>query len=252
MKTLTPVLYLCLLLLARAAIADPPLAITVGDSLVRDYPDYPCCDTVDIQGWGKEIRKYFRADLAWRNDAIGGSSTTTWLQNGYWSNTVSAHPRFILIMLGTNDFQDASHYADPETTYRQNLHQMITDALGIGAEPILVTPPPMRITVDGETLLEPDWLAPWAVAMREQAVADGVPLVELHDWLLAEYEKIGVPAAQASYGLQNPPGTEDRVHFSTWGADQAAQQIITELPADLAAFELPPVQPVPAFPYEPQ
>ncbi|HTO06129.1 MAG TPA: GDSL-type esterase/lipase family protein [Myxococcota bacterium] len=223
---------------AASAQADPPLVITVGDSIVRDYPDYPCCISVPIQGWGKEIRRYFGPGLTWRNDAVGGASTGSFIAEGRWSSTLAAHPQYIMIMFGVNDEQDPNYYADPNTTYRQNLHQMVSDARSIGAVPILVTPPPVRTSPDGTHVSRPNLTTPYADAMTAQGAADAVPVADLHYWLLDTYDALGIPLAQQQYGLDQG-GMPDKVHFSPYGADQAARHIVSQLPElqpALAAF----------------
>jgi len=237
------------LLHALSARAQAPLAIVAGDSLARDYIN----PTVNIQGWGYELPRYFGPGLAWRNDGWGGESTTSFIAEGRWANTLAAKPRFILIMFGTNDCCEAGQYADPNTTYRTNLHQMITDARAIGAEPILVQSPPIRTPdYDGVHVLSPGFVAPWAQAAAEQGAEDGVPVVILYDDLLAIYENLGQQQAQILFGLDNPPGSPDLLHFNPYGAEWIAQQIVKQLPGmapDLAAY-LVTTKPVPTFPYE--
>lgn len=233
-----------LLTVSFTARASSPLVAIVGDSLGRDYPDYPCCSPANIQGWGHELPKYFRPELRWRNDAWGGESTTSFLTDGRWANTIAARPQFIIVMLGTNDFQGdlPTGHSTPPDAYRQNLSRMAEEAAGVGADIVFVTPPPMRYPgADGVHLPSPDWVSPWAAAMRDEANADGIPLVDIHDWLLARYSAEGVDAAQAEYGLENPPGTQDRIHWNAYGADQAAQRIVEQLPAvspELASYLL--------------
>lgn len=246
MKPLIIALLVCCAFPAHAQ--DAPLAIVVGDSLGRDYPQD---NAVGIQGWGYEIRKYFKTELQWRNDAWGGESTSSFLTNGRWANTLAAHPKWILVMLGTNDCCEAGTYADPNTTYRANLHRMVVDARAINAEILFVTSPPVRVGYDPMHVMEPGYVAPWADAMVAQAQADNVPVVRLYPWLLETYKDLGLPQSQAEYGCNDPNGLPDPVHFSPYGADRTAQQIVSQLPQlskGLASHLAAPT--ISVFPYE--
>jgi lysophospholipase L1-like esterase len=242
----------CLLALASSARADPPLAIVIGDSLAREYDNPP----VNIQGWGYELPKYFGPGLQWRNDAWGGESTASFIAEGRLNKALVANPRFLLIMFGTNDCCEGGQQTD-QGTYRANLHRMISDARNIGAEPILVTSPPLRTPdYDGIGVLSPGFVASYADAAAAQAEQDGAPVVMIYWELLSIYEGLGQAGAQALYGLDNPPGSPDLIHFSPYGADWVAQQIAKQLPSvapDLAAYlatppATPPPLPIPALP----
>lgn len=248
---------LCLLGAPRPAGADA-LGITIGDSIVQTYPDvwdWP------IQGWGADIPKHFQPTIRWRNDARGGQSTTSFVAQGRWANTLAANPQFILIQLALGDmWGDAA--IPPNTTYREHLHQMIVDARAIGAEPILVTPTAIRWAPDGIHVQRPSPLEPWAAAMADQAAADGVALIDMHNWSLDLYDELGMPLAQELFGFiipdgspGIPPGTPDTLHFSHYGADQAAAMVVSqirEVSPNLAAYLLPTAEPsgVSVFPYD--
>jgi lysophospholipase L1-like esterase len=241
---------LCLLAAASARADNPPLGAILGDSWVRDFPEYPQYISVDIQGWGHEIPRYFRPELPWQNDAVGHESTSSYIAEGRVASALAAQPRFVLISFGLIDaFGEASYLTDPNTTYRQNLHQMAMAARAAGAEPIFVTSAPARwAAADGLHMLRPNGLEPWTDAMIAQGAQDGVPVVDLFNWLLDEYDRLGWPTAQKLYGLDQN-GQPDTVHFSNYGADQAARHIVSKLPElapDLAAFMVQ--TPAPALP----
>jgi lysophospholipase L1-like esterase len=206
---------------------------------------------VNIQGWGYEVRRYFGPGLAWRNDAWGGESTTSFIAEGRWGNAIAAHPRFILIMFGTDDCCEAGQYADANTTYRDNLRRMVIDARAVGAQPILIQSPPIRTPgYDGFGVLTPGFVEPWANAAADVGAEMGVPVVVLYDRMLDIYNDMGQVQAQALFGLDNPPGSQDLIHFSPYGADWVAQRIVGQIPTvapDLAAY-LAAAQPVSALP----
>jgi lysophospholipase L1-like esterase len=238
-----------LLALAGTARATPPLAVVIGDTMGRDFPDYPCCIAVDIQGWGHDIPNYFGPGVTWQNFSVGHQSTKSYLAEGRLAGPVAAHPRFALINLGFIDITGESDtYTTTPAEYRQNLHQMVVALRSVGAEPIFVTPPPIRNTWDHIGIARPSGFEPWVDAMIAQGADDGVPVIDLHGWLLDTYEQLGWPTAQKLYGLDQD-GVPDTVHFSNYGADQVARHIAQSLPAlapDLAAFLS--ATPAPALP----
>jgi lysophospholipase L1-like esterase len=244
-------------LVAPRAWATPPLAIVVGDSIAREYPlDYY---GLNIEGWGHYLAVHLSVDLTWRNDAYGSQSTKSFLAEGRWANTIAANPQYIFIQFGLGDESGVDGLAtDPETDFRANLHQMISDAQGIGAVPILVTPPVIRWFYAGtDQLGRPNGLEPWATAMIEQANADGVGYVDLQAWSSDLADSLGIHKLQDLYGFvwpagpwAIPAGTPDQLHFSHFGADQAAGVIIDRLRTiqpDLVPH-LQQTQPVSALP----
>jgi lysophospholipase L1-like esterase len=248
-------------LLGLALLASPSSAsatvrvVIVGDSIVRDYPPYPL--GIPIQGWGHDMPQFFTPEVIWNNQAVGGTSTKSYIANGYWATALSLLPDYVLISSGYNDsLPDPNLYSDPNTTYRQNLHQMVTDARAQGAEPIFVTPPCIRVAAaDGYHVLRPNGLEPYANAMSAQASADGVLVLDLQSWTLDTYDALGMPTAQSWYGFVYPPGFSgappdliDRVHFSIYGADKAAHHVADQIRASSLPLAQLMVPPVPALP----
>jgi lysophospholipase L1-like esterase len=239
------ILALALILAASAARADTTIAVTVGDSIVQTYPE-PYL--VPIQGWGAKMALYTEG-VTWVNRAVGGTSTKSFVERGYWANALAEHPGFMLIMFGYGDASpDVESHTEP-STYRANLHQMILDVRAIGGEPILVTPSTIRYpALDGFHVLRPDNLEAHVAAMIAQGAEDAVQVIDLHAMTVDLYDAIGIPQAQELYGFYNAEqGWEDRLHFSVYGAQEAARMIAEQLP-DMAPD--PPDPPtVGIFPY---
>ncbi|HTO54905.1 MAG TPA: GDSL-type esterase/lipase family protein, partial [Myxococcota bacterium] len=196
-----------------------------------------------------ELPRYFGPGLTWQNDALGHESTASYLAEGRVTSALAAQPRYVLISFGLIDaFGEAGYQTDP-TTYRQNLHQMAVQARAAGAKPIFVTSAPARWAADdGVHMRRPNGLEPWNDAMIAQGQQDAVPVVDVFSWLMDEYDRLGVPLAQKQYGLDQN-GLPDPDHFSTYGADQVARHIASQLPQlapDLAVFLW--ATPAPALP----
>jgi lysophospholipase L1-like esterase len=218
------------------------LAVTVGDSIVKTYPQ-PYA--VPIQGWGATLRQ-FTSGVFWVNQAVGGTSTKSYVERGYWTIAIGMSPDFVLIQFGYADASlDPEGHTEP-AQFRANLHQMILDVRAYGGVPILVTPAAVRNAApDGIHVQRPNELEPWASAMLAQGVEDGVQVVDMHGWTLDLYDSLAMAQAQALYGFDISPGVPDRIHFSIYGATEAARMVASHLPMSPA----PP--PVSVFPYEP-
>lgn len=244
-----------LALVALAALPLPArasdLVIVVGDSTARTYP---FVYGIPVQGWGHPLRDLFRADVGWRNDAAGGQSTKSFIDSGRWEITMGAGPEFVLIQFGINDTSDdPAYHTDPQTSYRANLRQMISEARNIDAEPILITSSCIRyVAEDGVHVLRPSPLEAWVNAMRQQAAEDGVLLIDMHEWSLDTYDAIGFPEAQELFGFIDGNGEPDRIHFSVYGAGQAAEMVadgIRSSGSRLATLLVnPPPPPAPTVP----
>lgn len=216
------------LLVAGSVHADA-VAVTVGDSIVRTYPE-PHPLNVPIQGWGAKLY-LFTTGVTWVNRAVGGTSTKTFIEKGYWAAALAENPDYILIQFGYGDSSAPPEHTEPDTTYRAYLHQMIVEARAAGAEPILVTPAGLRNpALDGIHVQRPNGLEPYAEAMTAQALEDVVYEIDMQTWSLDAYDEVGFPDAQEMYGFLHPDGWEDRLHFGIPGAIYAAAFVAEHLP----------------------
>jgi lysophospholipase L1-like esterase len=239
----------------RGAACSAVLVLSVGDSIVETYPA-----PSNAQGWGAYLPQHFPYyGVTFVNDAFGGTSSKSFIDRLLWVNAIASHPQFVFIEFGTNDAlsADPNVHTDPDT-FRANLHRMIADSRAVGAEPILVTPPVIRIAgPDGFHVAQPNGLEAYVGALQAQAAQDGVGVVDLSSWSRQTYDAIGVPQAQATYGYSVPnadpnlPPTPDVLHFNPWGAAQAANEIAAELPSvspNLAYYLVWHPVPVPGLP----
>src|SRR4051794_22358014 len=88
---------LALLAMAGAAVADPPAArdatrkakvriVLVGDSTVTDDA-----------GWGGAFAKLLKGDVECTNLAKGGSSSGSFVADGWWKKALELKPDYVLI-----------------------------------------------------------------------------------------------------------------------------------------------------------
>jgi len=204
----------------RADEATPVKIAIIGDSTVCEYPeDSP------TRGWGHYIGDYFKHNVQIVNLAASGRSTKTFIKEGRWAKTLAEKPQFILIQFGHNDSHAKDHpeATDAATDYRDYLRQYVTEARGIGAVPVFVTPMHRR-TFKADGTLE-DILQPYADAMKAVGAELHVPVVDLHQMSGELYLKLGPDKCRE---LENKMG--DNTHFGEKGARAMAELVMSKLP----------------------
>jgi hypothetical protein len=116
-----------------------PSVYIAGDSTVQTYDEYWRPEA----GWGQMIPRFFSSDVSFKNHAIGGRSTKTFINEGRLDNILrEIKPNdFFLIQFGHNDatISVPERYASVPD-YKNYLKTYINGARQRGAIPILVTP----------------------------------------------------------------------------------------------------------------
>jgi lysophospholipase L1-like esterase len=186
-------LFLALALLSTGSLkvlgSTPVVAAKVfiiGDSTVAAY-----VSTDTTRGWGQEIYHYFQYGIPFVDNAVSGCSSKTFIAGGWWASTLAqtASNNYVLIQFGHNDSHDPSlpESTDANGDYKTYLQQYIVDTRSKGAIPILVTPMHRR-SFDTNGVLLPYYilngtntgnLAPYAAAMKQVALSNNVPCVDL-------------------------------------------------------------------------
>lgn len=221
---------------------DPVTAVLsrvflVGDSTVADWP------TSDPKrGWGQVIDRYFRKQVRFVNHALPGRSTKTFITEGRWATTLAsvAAGDHVLIQFGHNDSHDPANVesTDADGDYKTYLQQYIEETRAKGAVPVLVTPMYRRSFVNGALVSyypspgEND-LAPYAAAMKEVAVSNDVPCIDLFTTSGTYMQMLGDEACKALLAPNDP------THWNELGAFAMAS---------LVSQGLSEVLPVPADP----
>ncbi len=228
-------LCLCLLSLlfaVHAHAADAPSiqrVFIVGDSTASEYPParYP------RTGWGQMLDGYFDADIEVFNRAVSGRSTRSYVVERHFDK-IMAELRsgdLLLIQFGHNDAKqdDPSRYADPEVDFPAGLNRFVTTARARGAIPVLITPVARRLfDAAGQAV---DTHGQYAIAVRQQAKAGIVPLIDLGQRSLDWIDALG-PEVSKAYFLHDPQrGLIDDTHFHRRGANAVACMVAGDLVA---------------------
>lgn len=237
---------------------EQPTVYIAGDSTVQTYDPY----WEPEAGWGQMIGRFFSDAVTFKNHAIGGRSSKTFITEGRLDEILrQIRPGdYFLVQFGHNDatISVPERYASP-ADYKNYLATFIEGARQRGATPILVTPMGRR-DFNADTGKFNVSFPEYVQAMKEVAEERDVQLVDLSSLSVAYYDSIGVQATLSVFlhvepGIYQafPNGSADNTHFQEYGAIQLARLLaggIAGLDSPLAdyAVEIVPPDEVPAKP----
>lgn len=209
-----------------------PTVFIAGDSTVQTYDDR----WKPKAGWGQMIPGYFNSDIIFKNYAISGRSSKSFINEGRLDRILSKIEAkdYLLIQFGHNDAK--KHRPDLYTTvpeYKKYLKKYITGARMHGATPILITPMGRREYKEKTNkfiISFPNYVQ----GMKEVADELDVALIDLSSMSVALYDKKG-PSGTLSIFLHTKPGeykaypdgVNDDTHFQEYGAKQMARLVTT-------------------------
>lgn len=221
-----------------------PTVYLAGDSTVQTYDPY----WKPQAGWGQVIPQFFSPEVTFKNNAIGGRSSKTFISEGRLDEILRAiHPGdYFLIQFGHNDatISVPERYASP-ADYKNYLKTYVEGTRQRGATPILVTPMGRRDynTVTGQFNVSfPEYVQ----AMKEVAAELNVDLVDLSALSNAYFNSIGFEATRSVFLYMDagiyaafPNGSADNTHFQEYGAIQMARLLaggVEQLSIPLSSF----------------
>lgn len=180
-----------------AALTDPaPLNwIITGDSITHGL-----VHTQGGRSYPEHLHELIRGELERVRDivlntAISGNRIVDLLDD--WDRRVASwQPDIVTLMIGTNDASDGGpRPVISADDYAASLHDFVTRVRGLGAIPVLQTPP----SIDVRNAPERARIGAFAEAVRRVAADDDAILVDQHA-RFAELGDGGVP-----WGLMNDP-----------------------------------------------
>ncbi|WP_051251469.1 fibronectin type III domain-containing protein [Paenibacillus harenae] len=235
-----------------------PTVYIAGDSTVQTYDPY----WEPEAGWGQMLPRFFGTEVAFKNHAIGGRSSKSFILEGRLDEILrTIRPGdYFLVQFGHNDATKSvpERYASP-SDYKNYLKTYVNGARQRGATPILVTPMGRR-DFNAETGKFNVSFPEYVQAMKEVASELNTELVDLSTLSVAYYDSIGAQATLSVFlhvepGIYQafPNGSADNTHFQEYGAIQIARLLaggIQELNAPLSAYvrEIEAPEHVPARP----
>jgi lysophospholipase L1-like esterase len=203
------------------ASAGTPTIYYASDSTVSYYASNPN----NQEGLGQELQNFFTSDVTVVDDAIGGRSSKSFIDEGHLTAILNVIKPgdYLFIEWGINDryTSDTTRYTDPATTFRTYLQQYIDGARGKNAIPVLVTPTPRLDNKNG--VFNNDYVA-YCAADAAVAASSNTPLIDLQTMALAYYTRIGLTAVQTTIVLVEN-GQPNVLHFQKQGAYEMARLV---------------------------
>lgn len=194
--------------------------VVIGDSTVATNPlESP------QRGWGQCLQQHFDPSVIVENHARNGRSSKSFIDEGLWAKSLEQKPDYVFIQFGHNDQpgKGPERETDPNTTYKEFLRRYIDESEAVGAKVVLLTSMERRKFDKNGHIIQS--LKPWADAAKQVAEEKGVFLIDLHDYSVGIFEKLGDNSSQYLNRDEN-----DRTHWSQAGAQLWAEYIVAQLP----------------------
>ncbi|MGA9211816.1 rhamnogalacturonan acetylesterase [Kaistella sp.] len=208
---------------------------TIGDSTMANKPDP---EKNPERGWVQVLAPFFNDHVIIKNHAVNGRSTKSFRTLGHWKNVVdSLEPgNYLFIQFGHNDAKetDSTRYTNPQTSYRHNLMNYITEARAKGAIPVMFSSIARRKFNEQGVLL--DAHGNYTLVARLVAQEMNVPFFDMQ-YLTENLEmKYGVENSKklhlhyfAGEHPYYPKGIDDNTHLSVLGATEIAKLFVKDL-----------------------
>ncbi len=221
MRRINPLWFLIFTLFTECTSPKLITVYTIGDSTMANkkaevYPE---------TGWGQQFQKYFDSKVKVSNHAVNGRSSKSFIDEGRWKIVFDSLKRgdYVFIQFGHNDEKadKPAVYADPQTSYRQNLEKYVTEARAKGAIPVLLTSI-VRRKFDGSGKLI-DTHGKYPDAVREMAANLKVKYIDMQMLTSTLISSLGDEPSKKMYlwttpDPKFPEGRKDDTHLSVEGA----------------------------------
>jgi acetyl esterase/lipase/lysophospholipase L1-like esterase len=211
----------------------------IGDSTVKN-------STEGMQGWGDPIADYFDQNrIRVVNRARGGRSSRTFQTEGLWDQILKELKPgdFVLMQFGHNDgapiddekargslqgignevqpFEDSvTNKVEAVHTFGWYMRKFVADTTSRGATPIILSPVPRNIWIDGRVERAAATYGGWAAQVAQSQKAF---FIDLNEIVAARYEALGQDKVRKDYFRV------DHTHTSPIGAKLNAASVVEGL-----------------------
>jgi lysophospholipase L1-like esterase len=229
--------------LAAADNAKAPGSPSIKIVLVGDSTTAPS------GGWGPGFCPLWMSNVICVNDALGGRSTKSYIDEGAWSRALKEKGNYYLIQFGHNDQKLAPNlHTDADTTFPANLKRFIADVRAIGGTPVLITSLSRRTFENGKVIED---LTLYANATRRVGAEEHVAVIDLNAMSVKllntmtqeqadRFDAIAHPDAAAENATKAAPAL-DRTHLNEYGKKVFGWMVANELvrlQVELAPYEI--------------
>lgn len=204
----------------------------VGDSTIAIKEPKAFPET----GWGMPFVYFWDSTVTVDNRAMNGRSTRTFMEEKRWEPVVNELQEgdYVFIQFGHNDEVPAKKSYTPEKDFKTNLIKYVTDTRNKKGTPVLITPVARRKFDSTGNIMETH--AVYAQIVRDVAIENNVPLIDLSEKSKALFQQLGpetskyllnylAPGEHPNY----PEGVQDDTHFSELGARKIAEIVLAEI-----------------------
>jgi lysophospholipase L1-like esterase len=201
-----------------------PTLWLIGDSTVKNSWDK---GADGLWGWGRPLAAYFDlARLNVENQALGGTSSRSYIEGGDWSRvlTLVQPGDYVMMQFGHNDGgAKGSHRGNDDQIDDKSVHsygwyirQYIADTKAKGATPIVCSLIPRNDWTGGRVHRSSGGYATWA---EEAAKQGGAFFIDLNSLIADRYDQLGQEAVKPFF-------PKEHTHTGWAGAVLNAQGVV--------------------------
>jgi lysophospholipase L1-like esterase len=229
--------FLFLLLVAMKSVETKPVLYIIGDSTVKNGKG----DGSNGQwGWGSILSTHFDTTrIAVKNQALGGTSTRTYLTKGLWEKVLNKLQKgdFLMIQFGHNDSSplddtarargtlkgvgdESKEIYNPITkqqeivhTYGWYLSKFVKEAKAKGVKVIICSPIPRNQWKQNKVIRSVDSYGQWAEKVAKQ---ENVGFIDLNRLVADYYDQVGEKQVNTFF-------PSDHTHTNLEGARKNAE-----------------------------
>ncbi|OAQ38014.1 rhamnogalacturonan acetylesterase [Pedobacter psychrophilus] len=214
--------------------SDKKTIYSIGDSTMYNAStenNYPG------RGWMQMINIFFNDQTVINNLAASGRSSKSYRDEGLWNKAITRIKAddYVFIQFGHNDEKpDSLRHTDPQTSFKENIKNYVSEVLSKGAHPILFTSIARR-TFDSNGKLK-DTHSEYVSVIRDLAKEMNIPLVDLNKTTTQMIEKYGPEESKKLFlyvqpGVTSklPDGKKDDTHLCEFGATKVAELAVEGL-----------------------
>lgn len=207
---------------------DVPTVFLCGNSTVVDG------DTDPYTSWGQMIPRFFTNQVSFANYAESGLSADSFQRQRRLEKILSQIKAgdWLFVEFGHNDQKQKGAGKGAFYSFAYYIKIFIDEVRAKGANPVIVTPTRRRHwSEDGKRIL--DTHGDYPQALREIAIREQVPVIDLQNMTKALCEAMGVEGSKHLF-VHYPAGAfhghsrelKDNSHFNMFGAYEIAKCIV--------------------------
>lgn len=199
-----------------------------------------------MSGWGEHIHAFIDSTFRINNQAIGGRSTKSFLDQKRLDAILDEMKQgdYLLIQFGHNDqkIEDPTRYTEPFGSYQTNLRQFISKSREKEAIPVLLSSISRRVFRDGK--VDRDSLGNYSEAMKQVALEEKATYIDVNRLSCDFLDELGEEKSKSLFlhipereNPNYPEGLIDDTHFSELGGETFAKMIAEELKKQFKLFD---------------